>query len=188
MRKLYEIVLVIAAAGLAATVVLIEIPSGSGDPGRVVAGGSLLDALPPRSASTPTPLPPFAFPAAASTPAPVEPLTTPAPAQELDVRPSGSVAGSTFFATGRLGASSAQRLHTSPSREAAASKKPHPPSAARSKATPQVKKHTPPPAAKSKATPESRKSKPASKPKPLHPGKKKSLSGQLETPKATSGG
>jgi hypothetical protein len=170
MRKLFEIVLVIVAAGLAAAVALIDIPSDWGDHGTGVAGGSLLDALPPSGASTLPPIPQFTFPAAPSTPAPVQPPTTPAPVQGLDVQPSRSEATSRFVATGRLGASPAQPVRTSPSR-VPGWKKPQQPSAGRSKAAPPVRKQRPP-AAKSKAKPKLKKAKPPSKPKPPHPGKK----------------
>jgi hypothetical protein len=67
MRKVYEIIMVITAAGLAAAVALIEIPTRSAT-GPVIAGGDLLAAPPPTSARTLPPLPPLLFPPDSSPP------------------------------------------------------------------------------------------------------------------------
>jgi hypothetical protein len=135
MRKLYEIVLVIAAAGLAATVALIEIPTHSGDPGTVVGGGSLLAAPPPISDSSFPPLPPLLFPPGSSTPVPIEPLATPLSSLALEGQASSNLAQASASAIGSLGAVSGQGAPTSPNGNAPAT----------------LKKSKPPPAAKPKA-------------------------------------
>src|SRR5215218_9929892 len=75
MRRANEILLVIAAAGLAAVAALIEIPTHSADPGTVVGGGSLFAGSPSTTASTLPPLPPLLFPPGSSTPVPIQPPT-----------------------------------------------------------------------------------------------------------------
>ena len=59
MRRANEIILVIAAAGLAAVAALIGIPTHSADPGTVVGVGIPFPALPSTTASTLPPLAPF---------------------------------------------------------------------------------------------------------------------------------
>src|SRR5829696_4193439 len=75
MRRANEIVLVIAAAGLAAVAALIEIPTHSADPGTLVGGGNLFAGSPSTAASTLPPLPPLLFPPGSSTPVPIQPPT-----------------------------------------------------------------------------------------------------------------
>ena len=188
MRKLYEIVLVIAAAGLAATVALVEIPTHS-DPGTVVGGRSGFSAGPPPIGdSSFPPLPPLLFPPGSSTPVTIEPLATPVPSLALGVQASSNVAQAPASAGGSRGASSAQRAPTSPSAKAPARLKSKPP-AAKPKAAPTLKNAKHGPAAKPKpAAHTSKKAKPpikskpphtskrsgppAAKPKPRHPSKK----------------
>src|SRR5829696_4455924 len=75
MRRVNEIILAIAAAGLVAVAMLIGIPTHSADPGTVVGVGSPFPALPSTTASTLPPLPPLLFPPGSSTPVPIQPPT-----------------------------------------------------------------------------------------------------------------
>jgi hypothetical protein len=163
MRKLYEIVLVLAAAGLAATMALIEIPTHSADLGTVVGGDSLLGAPPPISDSGVPPLPPLLFPPGSSTPVSIEPLATPVPSLTLGVQASASAMDS-------LGAFSAQRAPTSLNTKAPAMlKKSRQSPAAKSKAAPTLGEAKQRPAAKAKPPPHtSKKIKPPIKPKSSH--------------------
>src|SRR5512133_824666 len=79
MRKTYEVIMVIAAAGLAAAVALIDIPTHSGASGPVVAGDDLLAPPPPTSAPALPQFPPLLFPPGSAPPIPSEPPATPAP-------------------------------------------------------------------------------------------------------------
>ena len=164
MRKLYEIVLVIAAAGLAATMALIEIPTHSPDLG-MVAGGRGLSAGPPPvvDSSFPT-LPPLLFPPGSSTPVPTKPLAAPVPSLASGVQASASAMGS-------FGASAAQRSPTSPTAKAPATRtKSKPPPAAKPKAAPHTSKKTKPPVRPKPEAPHTSK---RSAPPPAAKGKRK---------------
>src|SRR5215208_2642293 len=76
MRRVNEIILAIAAAGLVAVAMLIGIPTHSADPGTVVGVGSPFPALPSTTAATLPPLPPLLFPPGSSTPVPIQPPTS----------------------------------------------------------------------------------------------------------------
>jgi hypothetical protein len=153
MRKIYEIVMVIAAAGLAAAVALIDIPTDSAGPGAVIGGDKLFAAPPPPIAPTFPPLPPLLTPPGSSTPVPTDPAAT--PASPLRVQPQG-VPAAASASVGVLGTASVPRAPTTATD----------PPAAKPKAKPPAK--TKP--AKSKPKPPAAKSKPAkSKPKPPPP-------------------
>jgi hypothetical protein len=154
MRKVYEIVMVIAAAGLAAAVALIDIPTDSADPGAVIGGDQLFAAPPPTIAPTFPPLPPLLTPPGSSTPVPTDPAAT--PASPLRVQPHGVTAAASA-SVGVLGAASVPRAPTTTTDPPAAKTKP----AARA---PVKTKPKPPPPAKAKPKP-----KPPAKTKPKPP-------------------
>ena len=143
MRKLYEIVLVIAAAGLAATMALIEIPTHSPDLGTVVGGGSLSAGPPPVVDSSFPPLPPLLFPPGFPAPGPIEPPATSAPSLPLGAQPPQDVAEASLPAMGVFGTSLAQHAPTPTTEPPPATKKPKPP--------PTSDKPKPPPATKPKS-------------------------------------
>lgn len=153
MRKIYEIVMVIAAAGLAAAVALIDIPTDSAGPGAVI-GGDKLFAAPPPIAPTFPPLPPLLTPPGSSTPVPTDPAAT--PASPLRVQPQGVTAAASA-SVGVPGAASVPRAPTTTTDPPAAKTKP----AARA---PVKTKPKPPPPAKAKPKP-----KPPAKTKPKPP-------------------
>lgn len=175
MRKVLEIIMVIVAAGLAAAVALIDIPTHSAAPGTVVSGGGLLAAPPSTSAPTLPPLPPLLFPPGSSTPIPIESPATPAPTLPLRAQPPQGVTKASSPAMGMLGTSLAQHAPT-PTTE--------PPSATKPKPPPTSKKPNPPPATKPKPPPAS------SQPKPPPDTKKKPKSETKpeDSRKATSAG
>jgi hypothetical protein len=121
MRKLYEIVMVIAAAGLAASLALIDIPTHSADPGMVTGGEALFAVPPPTIAPSFPPLPPLLAPPGSSTPAPSDPAAT--PASPLSLRPQG-VTEAASAAVGVLGASSVPRAPSTTADPPAAKTKP----------------------------------------------------------------
>jgi hypothetical protein len=167
--------MVIVAAGLAAVVALVEIPTQSGQPGSVVAGGDLFAAPPPTSAPTLPPLPPLLFPPGSSTPVPIESPATPAPALSLGAQPPQGVTEASSPAMGILGTSVAQDAPTSTTQ---------PPSAIKPKPPPTSKKPKPPP-------PTSKKPKPpptSAKPKPPPPTKPKSTIKPEDNRKTVSAG
>jgi hypothetical protein len=136
MRKIYEIVMVIAAAGLAAAVALIDIPTDSADPGAVIGGDKLFAAPPPTIAPTFPPLPPLLTPPGSSTPVPTDPAAT--PASPLRVQPQG-VPAAASASVGVLGTASVPRAPTATTDAPAAKAKP-------TKAKPTKSKPKPPPA------------------------------------------
>jgi hypothetical protein len=154
MRKVYEIAVVIAAAGLAAAVALIDIPTDSADPGAVIGGDELFAAPPPTIAPTFPPLPPLLTPPGSSTPVPTDPAAT--PASPLRVQPQG-VTAAALASVGVLGASSVPRAPATTTDPPAAKAKPAP---APARAKPAKAKPKPPPA---KPPP------PKAKPKPPPP-------------------
>ena len=121
MRKLYEIVVVIAAAGLAASLALIEIPTPSADPGTVTGGDGVLAVPPPAAAPSFPPLPPLLTPPDSSTPVPTDPAAT--PASLIDLQPQG-MTDAASAAVGVLAASSASRAPTAAPDPPAAKTKP----------------------------------------------------------------
>ena len=155
MRKVYEIIMVIVAAGLAEAVALIGIPTQSGQPGSVVAGGEL-SAAPPTSAPTLPPLPTLLFPPGSSAPVPIGSRATPAPDLSLRAQPPQGVTEASSPAMGRPGASLAQ--HAPPSTS-------QPPSAVKPKPPTISKKPMPPPPTKPPPA--------STKPKPTPPTKPK---------------
>ena len=159
MRKVYEIIMVIVAAGLAAAVALIEIPTRSA-PGPVVAGGDLFAAPPPTSPPTLPPLPPLLFPPDSSPPIPVGSPATPAPALSLGPQPPRGVTEASSPAMGIRGASLAQHAPTSAT---------GPPSATKPKPPPTSNRPKPPPPIKPKPPPTSNKPKPPPRTKPKPP-------------------
>jgi hypothetical protein len=130
MRKVFEIVMVIAAAGLAAAVALIDIPTDSADPGAVIGGDKLFAAPPPTIAPTFPPLPPLLTPPGSSTPVPTDPAAM--PAAPLRVQPQGVTAAASA-SVGVLGASSVPRAPTTATDPPAAKTKPAARAAAKTK-------------------------------------------------------
>jgi hypothetical protein len=108
MRKIYESIVVILAAGLAAAMALIELPIHSTAPGTVVGGGHLFAAPPPTSAPALPPLPPLLFPPGSSTPVPIESPATSAPSLPLGAQPRRGMTGASSPAMGVPGTSLAQ--------------------------------------------------------------------------------
>jgi hypothetical protein len=158
MRKVYESIMVIVAAGLAAAMALIELPIHSTEPGTAVDGGDLFAAPPPTSAPALPPLPPLLFPPGSSTPVPIESPATSAPSLPLEAQPPQDVTKASSPAMGVLGGSLTQHAPT-PTAE--------PPPAAKPKPPPTSNKPKPPPAPERKPPSTSNKSKPppATKPK-----------------------
>ena len=122
MRKVYEIVMVIAAAGLAAAVALIDIPTDSADPGAVIGGDKLFAAPPPTIPPTFPPLPPLLTPPGSSTPVPTDPAAA-TPASPLRVQPQGVTAAASA-SVGVLGTASVPRAPTTTTDPPAAEPKP----------------------------------------------------------------
>jgi hypothetical protein len=120
MRKIYEIVMVIAAAGLAAAVALIDIPTDSADPGAVIGGDKLFAAPPPTIPPTFPPLPPLLTPPGSSTPVPTDPAAA-TPASPLRVQPQGVTAAASA-SVGVLGTASVPRAPTTTTTDPPAAK------------------------------------------------------------------
>jgi hypothetical protein len=150
MRKVYESIVVILAAGLAAAIALIELPIHSTEPGTVVGGGDLFAAPPPTSAPALPPLPPLLFPPGSSTPVPIESPATSAPSLPLGAQPRQGRTEASSPAMGVLGTSLARQAPTPTTK---------PRSAPAPKPRPASNKPKPPPTSK--------------KPKPLRPTKPK---------------
>jgi hypothetical protein len=164
MRKVCEVLMVIAAAGLAAAVALIDIPTHSAVPGTVVAGGELFAAPPPTSASTLPLLPPLLFPPGAPTPVPIKAPTTPALPHPLGVQSTRNAAAAASPAIGMLVTPSVGHVPTSATKpKPSASTKPTPP--------PTLKQAKPPPT-KSKPHASRKPKPPPTKSKPPHTSKK----------------
>jgi histone H1/5 len=142
MRKVYEIVMVIAAAGLAAAVALIDIPTHSADPGTVIGGEGLFAAPPPMIGPSFPPLPLLLAPPGSSTPVPTDPAAT--PTSPLRVQPQG-VTEAASAVVGVLGTASVPRPPTATTDPPAAKPKAKP--AAKAKPT-KAKPKPPPPKAK----------------------------------------
>jgi hypothetical protein len=155
MRKVNEIILVVVAAGLAAAVALVDIPTHSAAPGTVV-GGPDFAAPPPISDPIVPPLPPLLFPPGTSTPAPTEPPATPAPSPALGAEPPHGVTKASSPASGVLGTALVKQAPSPAPEPPPAAKKPKPnppdpqkpePPPAAEKPEPKPKKPKPPPAA-----------------------------------------
>jgi hypothetical protein len=160
MRKVYESIVVIVAAGLAAAMALIELPIHSTEPGTVVGGGDLFAAPPPTSAPALPPLPPLLFPPGSSTPVPIESPPTSAPSFPLGAQPRQGMTEASSPAMGVLGTSLAQQAPT-PTTEPPSAPASKPPSASnKAKPPPTSKKPKPPQPTKPKPPPTSNKSKP----------------------------
>jgi hypothetical protein len=180
MRKAYEIVMVIAAAGLAATVALIDIPTDSADPGTLIGGEELFAAPPPISAPTFPPLPPSLVPPGSSTPVPTDPLATPASLLPLGVQPPQGVTKASSPAVRVPGTTSVPRAPTATTDPPAAKPKPPP-------AKPKPKSKPPPAKPKPKSKPPPAKPKPKSEPPPAKP-KPKSETKPADSLKTSSAG
>jgi hypothetical protein len=189
MRKVYESIVVILAAGLAAAIALIELPIHSTEPGTVVGGGDLFAAPPPTSAPALPPLPPLLFPPGSSTPVPIESPATSAPSLPPGAQPRQGMTEASSPAMGVLGTSLAQQAPTPTTkplsapapRPRPASNKPKPPPTAK-KAKP-LRPTKPPQSTKPKPPPTS------NKPKPPPPtGQPKSEVKPKDGRKATSAG
>jgi hypothetical protein len=131
MRKVYESIMVIVAAGLAAAIALIDLPIHATGPGTVVGGGDLFAAPPPTSAPALPPLPPLLFPPGSSTPVPIESPATSAPSLPLGAQPRRGMTGASSPAMRGLGTSLAQHEPKPPPasnkpKQPPASKKPKP--------------------------------------------------------------
>jgi hypothetical protein len=126
MRKAYEIVMVIAAAGLAAAVALIDIPTDSAGPGTLIGGEDLFAAPPPTSAPTFPPLPPSLVPPGSSTPVPTDPPATPASLLSFWVQPPQRVTKASSPAVRVLETTSMSRALTATTDPPAAKPKPAP--------------------------------------------------------------
>jgi hypothetical protein len=140
MRRVYEIVMVIAAAGLAAALALIDIPTHSADPGTVIGGEGLVAAPPPTIGPSFPPLPPLLAPPGSSTPVPTDLAAT--PTSPLRVQPQG-VTEAASAAVGVLGTASVPRPPTATTDPPAAKPKAKP--AAKPKVKPVKAKPNPPP-------------------------------------------
>ena len=146
MRKVNEIIMVIVAAGLAAAVALIEIPTRSAAPGTVVGGGAHFTAPPPMSDLSFPPLPPSLFPPGSSTPVPTGTPATSASSLALGAEPPQGVTRASSPASGVLGTALAKHAPTPTATPPPAAEKPTPPPATE-KPTPKIKKPKPAPAA-----------------------------------------
>jgi len=126
MRKAYEIIMVIAAAGLAAAVALIDISTDSADLGTLIGGEELFAAPPPISAPTFPPLPPSLVPPGSSTPVPTDPPATPASLLPFGVQPPQGVTKASSPAVRVPGTTSVPRAATATTDPPAAKPKPPP--------------------------------------------------------------
>ena len=138
MRKVYEIIMVIVAAGLAAVVALIEIPTHSAS-GPVVTGDVPFAAPPPATAPTLPPLPPLLFPPHSSPPVPIETPATPAAAVSLGAQPPRDEIEASSPAMGMPGTSQAQHAPTSTTEPPSATKPMPPPTSNEPKPLPPTK-------------------------------------------------
>jgi hypothetical protein len=132
MRKVYESIMVIVAAGLAAAIALIDLPIHATGPGTVVGGGDLFAAPPPTSAPALPPLPPLLFPPGSSTPVPIESPATSAPSLPLGAQPRQGRTEASSPAMGVLGTSLARQAPT-PTTEPPSAPEPKPPTSKKSK-------------------------------------------------------
>jgi hypothetical protein len=144
MRKVYEGIVVILAAGLAAAIALIELPIHSTEPGTVVGGGDLFAAPPLTSAPALPPLPPLLFPPGSSTPVPIESPATTAPSLPLGARPGQGMTEASSPAMGVLGTSLAQQAPP-PATEPPSAPEPKPPPTAKKAKPLRSTKPEPPP-------------------------------------------
>jgi outer membrane biosynthesis protein TonB len=159
MRKVNEIIMVIVAAGLAAAVALIEIPTRSAAPGTVVGGGAHFTAPPPIRDPTFPPLPPLLFPPGSAAPVPTGTPATSASSLALGAEPPQGVTRASSPASGVLGTALARHAPTPTAKPPPAAEKPKP-TPATEKPTPKLKKPKPAPAAE-KPKPEKPKPAPA---------------------------
>jgi hypothetical protein len=157
--------MVIAAAGLAAAVALIDIPTDSADPGRLIGGEDLFAAPPPISASTFPLLPPSLVPPGSSTPVPTDPPATPASLLPFWVQPPPTVTKASSPAVRVLGTTSMSRPLTATTDPPAAKPKPAP---TKTKLRTKMKPKPLPTAPQSKPRP----AKPKPRPTPTKPGPK----------------
>jgi hypothetical protein len=160
MRKVYESIVVIVAAGLAAAMALIDLPIHSTEPGTVVGGGDLLAAPPPTSAPALPPLPPLLFPPGSSTPVPIESPATSAPSLPLGAQPRRGMTEASSPAMGVRGTSLAQQAPTPPTEPLSAPAAKPPPASNKAKPPPTSTKPKPLRPTKPKPPPTSNKAKP----------------------------
>jgi hypothetical protein len=143
MRKIYESIVVILAAGLAAAMALIELPIHSTEPGTVVGGGDLFAAPPLTSAPALPPLPPLLFPPGSSTPVPIESPAASAPSLPLGAQPRRGMTEASSPAMGVLGTSLAQQAPTPPTEPLSAPEPKPPPASNKAKPPSTAKKPRP---------------------------------------------